>query len=129
VGYATGASGTRATAARSGTPATPPAASQSPALAAPSPAAPEPASRQRNIGRLRRIEGQLRGLQRMLEKDRPCSEVLTQMASVHEALRAVARELLRGYLKQRAAASLRGGATEGDALGKELVDLIQKYSR
>jgi DNA-binding FrmR family transcriptional regulator len=79
----------------------------------------DPAARQRNLGRLRRIEGQLRGLQRMLENDRPCAELLTQMASVHEALRAVARELIRGHLKERA---------KSDALADEAIELIKKYS-
>jgi DNA-binding FrmR family transcriptional regulator len=63
----------------------------------------------------------------MLEQDRPCGEMLTQMASAHEALRSVARELLRDYLKQRVGRTLRGG--EAEALGSELVELIQKYSR
>ena len=79
----------------------------------------DPAARKRNLGRLRRIEGQLRGLQRMLEQDRPCAELLTQMASVHEALRAVARELIRGHLKQRA---------ESKGLADEAIELIKKYS-
>jgi DNA-binding FrmR family transcriptional regulator len=78
----------------------------------------DPAARQRNLGRLRRIEGQLRGLQRMLEQDRPCPELLTQMASVHEALRAVARELIRGHLKR----------AKGEALADEAIELIKKYS-
>ncbi len=89
-----------------------------PVPAAPAPARADPASRQRNVTRLRRIEGQLRGLQRMLEKDLPCAELLTQMASVHEALRAVARELLRGHLKQR-------GTSESTA--NEAIELIKKY--
>ena len=87
-----------------------------PAAAAPPRADPE--ARKRNLGRLRRIEGQMRGLQRMLEKDLPCAELLTQMASVQEALRAVAHELLRGHLKRRAAS---------DDLADEAVELIKKY--
>jgi DNA-binding FrmR family transcriptional regulator len=79
----------------------------------------DPAARQRTLGRLRRIEGQLRGLQRMLEQDRPCAEMLTQMASVHEALRAVARELVRSHLTQRG---------EKAALADEVVALVEKYS-
>ena len=42
-----------------------------------------------NLNRLRRIEGQVRGLQKMVEEDRYCADILTQVASVQEALRAV----------------------------------------
>jgi DNA-binding FrmR family transcriptional regulator len=89
-----------------------------PVQAAPAAARADPAARRRNLARLRRIEGQVRGLQRMLEKDLPCAELLTQMASVTEALRAVARELLRGHLKQRAAS---------ESLANEAIELIKRY--
>ena len=52
----------------------------------------------RNLRRLRRIEGQVRGLHKMVEEERYCADVLTQIASVHEALRAVGRELVRNHL-------------------------------
>ncbi|HYE88543.1 MAG TPA: metal-sensitive transcriptional regulator, partial [Vicinamibacterales bacterium] len=47
-----------------------------------------------NLKRLRRIEGQVRGLQRMVEEDRYCPDIITQIASVQEALRSVGRQLL-----------------------------------
>lgn len=81
------------------------------------------------LKRLRRIEGQVRGLQGMLEENRYCSEVLTQIASVHEALRAVARELMRNHLKHCAAQAIRSGPKEADAMYDELIDLMHKYSR
>lgn len=86
-------------------------------------------ARQHNLKRLRRIEGQVRGLQGMLEENRHCSEVLTQIASVHEALRAVARELMRNHLKHCAAQATRSGPQEADAMYDELIDLMHKYSR
>jgi|SRR6185295_7282916 len=89
-----------------------------PVQAAPAAARADPAAHKRNLARLRRIEGQVRGLQRMLEKDLPCAELLTQMASVNEALRAVARELLRGHLKRRAAS---------ESLANEAIELIKRY--
>ena len=49
--------------------------------------------------RLRRIEGQIRGLQRMVDEERYCADVLVQMSSVQEALRGVSRELLHNHLK------------------------------
>ena len=50
------------------------------------------AIKDRNLKRLRRIEGQVRGLQRMVEEDRYCADILTQISSVHEALRSVGIE-------------------------------------
>lgn len=62
-----------------------------------------PEKRQELILRLRRIEGQTQGIQRMLAENRPCEEVLNQLASVRAATRMVSMELLRGYLTARLA--------------------------
>jgi CsoR family transcriptional regulator, copper-sensing transcriptional repressor len=83
----------------------------------------------RNLKRLRSIEGQLRGLQRMVEADRYCADVLTQVASVHEALRAVSRELMRNHLKHCATEAIRSGPDEAEGMYDELIDLMHKYSR
>ena len=83
----------------------------------------------RNLRRLRRIEGQVRGLQKMVEEDRYCADIMTQIASVHEALRAVGRELMRNHLKHCATSAIRSGAGEADAMYDELVDMMYKHSR
>jgi CsoR family transcriptional regulator, copper-sensing transcriptional repressor len=83
----------------------------------------------RNGKRLRRIEGQVRGIQKMVEEDRYCADILTQISSVHEALRAVGRELMRNHLKHCATTALRGTAEESEAMYDELVDLMYKHSR
>ncbi len=85
--------------------------------------------KRKNLLRLRRIEGQVRGLQAMVEEDRYCADILTQISSVHEALRAVARELMRNHLKHCAASAIRAGADRADAMYDELIDLIHKHSR
>ena len=54
----------------------------------------DPEVKDRSLKRLRRIEGQVRGLQKMIEEERYCADVLTQLSSVHEALRGVAREVM-----------------------------------
>src|SRR5919202_6372239 len=59
----------------------------------------DPEIKARNLTRLRRIEGQVRGLQRMVEEDRYCPDIMTQISSVQEALRAVGRELMRNHLR------------------------------
>jgi len=85
--------------------------------------------KQRNLARLRRIEGQVRGLQKMVEEERWCADVLTQVSSVQEALRSVSRELMRNHLKHCAAAAVQHGPAEADAVYDELVDLLFKYAR
>ena len=66
----------------------------------------DPDTKERNVKRLRRIEGQVRGLQKMVEEDRYCADILTQISSVHEALRSVGRELMRNHLKHCASTAI-----------------------
>lgn len=89
----------------------------------------EPKVKARTLTRLRRIEGQVRGLHRMVEEERYCADVLVQLSSVQEALRAVGRELLRNHLKHCATAAIRGGDAPADAMYDELVDLMYKHVR
>ena len=87
----------------------------------------DPEIKDRNLKRLRRIECQVRGLQRMVAEDRYCADILTQIASVHEALRSVGRELMRNHLKHCAASAIKAGEAEAEAMYDELLELI--YSR
>jgi DNA-binding FrmR family transcriptional regulator len=89
----------------------------------------DPAAKDRNLKRLRRIEGQVRGLQRMVEDDRYCADIMTQIASVHEALRGVGRELMRNHLKHCATAAIREGDTPAEAMYDELLELMYKTVR
>ncbi|MDP9122260.1 MAG: metal-sensitive transcriptional regulator [Acidobacteriota bacterium] len=89
----------------------------------------EPEIKERNRKRLRRIEGQVRGLQKMVEEDRYCADILTQISSVHEALRAVGRELMRNHLKHCATAAIRRGAGDAEAMYDELIEMIYRHSR
>lgn len=89
----------------------------------------DPEARDRNLKRLRRIEGQVRGLQRMVEADRYCPDILVQVAAVHEALRGVGRELMRNHLRHCAAAAIRQDTERAEATYDELVDLMFKYLR
>ena len=89
----------------------------------------DPDVKDRNLKRLRRIEGQVRGLQRMVEEDRYCADIMTQISSVHEALRSVGRELMRNHLKHCAANAIRASGGDAEAMYDELVDLMYKHSR
>ncbi|HEX4495818.1 MAG TPA: metal-sensitive transcriptional regulator [Thermoanaerobaculia bacterium] len=93
-------------------------------------AAVDPGIKERNLKRLRRIEGQVRGLQKMVEEDRYCPDVLMQVSSVQEALRSVGRELMRNHLKHCATLAIRSGdGAAAEATYDELIELIYKHSR
>ena len=76
----------------------------------------DPDIKARNVKRLRRIEGQIRGLQKMVDDDRYCADILMQISSVHEALRSVGRELMRNHLKHCAATAIAAGSDTADAM-------------
>ncbi len=84
-------------------------------------------AKRRNLHRLRRIEGQVRGLQRMVEGDRYCADILTQVSSVQRALGAVGRELLRHHLRHCAAEAIRSGGRAADEMYDELVELMERH--
>jgi DNA-binding FrmR family transcriptional regulator len=90
----------------------------------------DPALKESNLHRLRRIEGQVRGLQKMVEEDRYCADIITQVASVQEALRGVARNLMQNHLHHCTAKALKSGnREESEAIYKELLELIYKHLR
>ena len=89
----------------------------------------DPDAKARNVRRLRLIEGQVRGLQKMVEEDRYCADILTQISSVHEALRAVGRELMRNHLKHCATSAMRGTPEDAEGMYDELVEMMYKHSR
>ena len=76
--------------------------------------------------RLRRIEGQVRGLQRMVEEDRSCIDVLTQLNSVAAALRAVGLALLDDHARRCITESLERG--DGREKVEELMAAVARYA-
>src|ERR1700730_8469508 len=90
----------------------------------------DPGLKAANQNRLRRIEGQIRGLQKMVEQDRYCADIITQVASVQEALRGVARNLMKNHLHHCAAKALHSGKKEEtEAMYDELLELIYAHLR
>ena len=90
----------------------------------------DPALKEANRKRLRRIEGQIRGLQKMVEEDRYCADVIMQIAAVQEALRGVARNLMKNHLHHCAAKALESGKKqETEAMYDELLELVYKHLR
>lgn len=90
----------------------------------------DPDIKERNLKRLRRIEGQVRGLQKMVEDERYCADVLTQISSVHEALRSVGRELVRNHLKHCATSAIqRGDIQDAEEMYDEIVEMMYRHIR
>ena len=89
----------------------------------------DPAIKTGNLHRLRRIEGQVRGVQQMVEADRYCADILVQISSIQEALRGVGRSLLRNHLQHCVAHAVSQGPAHADATYDELVQLFDRHSR
>ncbi|HNY42631.1 MAG TPA: metal-sensitive transcriptional regulator [Bryobacteraceae bacterium] len=82
------------------------------------------------LKRLKRIEGQVRGLEKMVEEDRYCADVLMQMASVEQAIGSAAQVVLKSHLHTCVAAAVKG-AKPGEAERKfdEIVMLFGRHWR
>jgi DNA-binding FrmR family transcriptional regulator len=90
----------------------------------------DPEIKASNLRRLSRIEGQIRGIQRMVEDDRYCADILMQVTSAQEALRAVARSLMRNHLTHCASHAIQTGSDEEkNAMYDELLEMIYKNAR
>jgi DNA-binding FrmR family transcriptional regulator len=79
--------------------------------------------------RLRRIEGQVRGLQRMVDEDKYCIDVLDQVSAVTKALQAVAVELLDEHLSHCVADALAAGGSDAEAKVAEASAAIARLVR
>lgn len=89
----------------------------------------DPEIKAANLRRLKRIEGQVRGIQSMIEDDRYCPDVMSQIAAVRQALRSVGKELMRNHLRHCATLAIRAGEDEAEAMYRELLDLMDKNAR
>ena len=82
------------------------------------------------LTRLARIEGQVRGLSRMIEEDRSCIDVVTQIAAVRAALRRVEEEVLRDHISHCVEhAIVSGNAAEQRRMVTELMDVLGRSAR
>ncbi len=77
--------------------------------------------------RLNRIEGQIKGVNKMVAEGRPCVDVLTQLASTQEALRGLTKLMMLNYLEICATEAIRSKA--GDEIFDELMDVIFKFAK
>jgi DNA-binding FrmR family transcriptional regulator len=82
------------------------------------------------IKRLHRIEGQVRGLERMVEDDRYCIDVLTQISAVTTALESLAFRILDDHVNHCVSGALTSGdAEEASAKSKELLEAVHRFAR
>lgn len=82
-----------------------------------------------HLRRLARIEGQIRGIAKMVEEERYCADVLAQVSSAQQALGGVAQELMRNHLKHCARAAFEEGPKEREAMVNELLELMDLKRR
>ena len=82
------------------------------------------------LSRLKRIEGQVRGVQKMVEEERYCADVLMQLSSVQEALRGAGRVMLHNHLRHCATEAIGSGDPEKtEAMYEELMELMYRNAR
>lgn len=82
------------------------------------------------VTRLRRIEGQVRGLQRMVDEGRYCADILAQVAAVQASLRGAAEQLLQSHLRHCVTDAIRSGDTaSAESMYDELTGLFAKFGR
>ena len=82
------------------------------------------------VKRLHRIEGQVRGIERMVEEDRYCIDILTQIAAVTTALESLAFKILDGHVNHCVAGALASGDAEvAGEKSKELLAAVHRFTR
>jgi len=82
------------------------------------------------VKRLHRIEGQVRGIERMLEDDRYCIDILTQISATTTALESLAFRILDGHVRHCVAGALASGDPEAaNEKSQELLDAVHRFSR
>ena len=82
------------------------------------------------VKRLHRIEGQVRGVERMVDEDRYCIDILTQLGAVDTALEAVAIKVLEEHVQHCVAGAFASGdKKEADIKSRELLEAVQRFAK
>jgi DNA-binding FrmR family transcriptional regulator len=88
------------------------------------------ADKERLVKRLHRIEGQVRGIERMIEDDRYCIDVITQISAVTTALESLAFQILDEHVNHCVAGALASGdPAEAEAKSQELLEAVHRFAR
>lgn len=89
----------------------------------------DPAAKAAILTRLRRAKGQTAGIERMVENDRECADIVTQIIAARASLMAVAKALLKDHMKRSHILASQNGEMEVDDMYQDLVDLLTKMAR
>ena len=82
------------------------------------------------VNRLHRIEGQVRGIERMVEEERYCIDVLTQISAVNTALESLALQILDDHVQHCVAGALASGDEQAaDEKTRELLETVRRFTR
>jgi CsoR family transcriptional regulator, copper-sensing transcriptional repressor len=87
-------------------------------------------SKEQIVKRLHRIEGQVRGIERMVEDDRYCIDILTQVSAVSTALESLGFKILDDHVNHCVAGAIASGdAGEAEAKTRELLEAVHRFSK
>lgn len=89
----------------------------------------EPAAKAANLLQMRRAKGQVEAIERMIDQDRYCADVIIQITAARASLQAVAKDLLTRHLKACHKAAMNNGGAAADEMYQELVDLVSKMAK
>lgn len=85
------------------------------------------AEKQAVVNRLKRIEGQVRGIQKMIEDDRYCADILVQISAINAALKKVGYQVAERHMKHCVSDAVKSG--EGEAAIDELMMIMKQFSK
>jgi len=83
--------------------------------------------KQAAVNRLKRIEGQVRGIQKMIEEDRYCVDILVQISAINAALKKVGFSIVERHTKHCVSSAVKSGA--GDEAIEELMEVMKQLSK
>jgi len=88
---------------------------------------PDAQTKAKLLGRLRRLQGQVQGIQRMVEEDKPCADIVLQLAAVRGAALEVSRLLLREHVEAAVAEAFRSGSARERQ--KKMDEVLEAFAR
>lgn len=89
----------------------------------------DPTARAANVLQLRRAKGQIEGIERMLNEDRYCADIINQIIAARASLQVVAKSLLEAHLKHCHSIAINNGGAPADQMYQELVDLVGRLAK
>lgn len=87
------------------------------------------ADKDRYLARMKRIEGQIRGITRMIDDDQYCIDILTQVSAVNSALRGVALALLDDHMRHCVAGAVHEGGDKAEEKFSEIADALARFTK